>query len=267
MLKSPLARVCLTATMVLGLVASMSATHSWGGYHWARTSNPFTVQVADNVSSAWDSYLDTAVGDWSQSEVLNVAEVAGTNGRNCKPKAGRVEVCNAAYGFNGWLGIAQIWITGGVHITQATTKMNDSYFNTSTYNRPEWKNLVMCQEIGHTFGLAHNDEDFSTTNGTCMDYTNFPGSNQHPNQHDYDQLVAIYSHSDGFTSATTTRLNVPMPPAMGLIDMDNPRNWGQSIHRNANGRQETFELDFGNGAKVVTEVFWADHDDAHEHTH
>src|SRR5688572_19814874 len=108
MLKSPLARVCLTATMVLGLVASMSATHSWGGYHWARTSNPFTVQVADNVSSAWDSYLDTAVGDWSQSDVLNVAEVAGTNGRNCKPKAGRVEVCNAAYGFNGWLGIAQI---------------------------------------------------------------------------------------------------------------------------------------------------------------
>ena len=28
--------------------------HSWGGYHWARTSNPFTLQVYDNVNSTWD---------------------------------------------------------------------------------------------------------------------------------------------------------------------------------------------------------------------
>ena len=26
------------------------ANHSWGGYHWARTSNPFTVKLGDNVS-------------------------------------------------------------------------------------------------------------------------------------------------------------------------------------------------------------------------
>jgi len=57
-----------------------------------------------------------------------------------------------------------------------------------------------------------------------------------------------------------------MPPAMGLIDLDNPRNWGRSVARSANGRQETFELDFGSGNKVVTEVFWADPDsDAHVH--
>ena len=29
-----------------------------------------------------------------------------------------------------------------------------------------------------------------------MDYTNSPGSNQHPNQHDYDMLDAIYGHLD-----------------------------------------------------------------------
>jgi hypothetical protein len=27
-----------------------------GNYHWARTSNPFTLKLGDNVSSAWDSY-------------------------------------------------------------------------------------------------------------------------------------------------------------------------------------------------------------------
>src|SRR5688572_31754287 len=51
----------------------------------------------------------------------------------CRPTAGRIEVCNAAYGNNGWLGIAQIWISGA-HITQGTTKLNDTYFNTDTYN-------------------------------------------------------------------------------------------------------------------------------------
>ena len=259
MVKSTLARVCIATTIVIGLSTSLSATHSWGGYHWARTSNPFTLDVAENLSSTWEPFLGTTVNDWSASTVLDLNEVAGTNNRNCKPKAGRVEVCNAAYGNNGWLGVAQIWITGGVHITQGTTKMNDTYFNTSTYNKVEWRNLVMCQEIGHTFGLAHQDENFDNPNlGSCMDYTSLPATNQHPNAHDYDELELIYSHNDTINTATSTRLPLAMPPAMGLIDLDNPANWGQSVHRSANGRQETFELDFGGGNKVVTEVFWAD---------
>ncbi len=33
----------------------------------------------------------------------------------------------------------------------------------------------MCQEIGHDFGLDHQDENFNNPNlGTCMDYTNDP---------------------------------------------------------------------------------------------
>ena len=261
MSKSAFARVCVaSAIAIVGLAPSLSASHSWGGYHWAREASPFTLQVDDNVSSAWDVNLDGAISDWTASTVLDLVKAPGTaNPRTCKPKAGRVEVCNATYGNNGWLGVAQIWITGGVHITQGTTKMNDTYFNTSTYNTTAWRNLVMCQEIGHTFGLAHQDENFNNNNlGTCMDYTSDPGSNQHPNQHDYDMLVSIYTHLDSLTTASTTRLPLAMPPAMGLIDLDNPANWGQSIHRSANGRQETFELDFGAGNKVVTEVFWAD---------
>ena len=35
-----------------------SANHSWGGYHWARTANPFTIKAGDNVDSSWDAYLD-----------------------------------------------------------------------------------------------------------------------------------------------------------------------------------------------------------------
>jgi hypothetical protein len=58
----------------------------------------------------------------------------------------------------------------------------------------------MCQEIAHDFGLDHQDEAFSNPNlGSCMDYTNDPDgppSNEHPNAHDFEQLAAIYAHSD-----------------------------------------------------------------------
>jgi hypothetical protein len=50
---------------------------------------------------------------------------------------------------------------------------------------------VSCQEVGHTLGLDHQDENFNNANlGTCMDYKNNQSTNQHPNKHDYDQFVA-----------------------------------------------------------------------------
>src|SRR4026208_506077 len=131
-------RFMFMLALVLALVAfpgSASANHSWGKYHWARTSNPFTLKVGDNVNAAWDSYLNEAISDWSQSTVLDLTKVAGsTSGSACAPTSGRIETCNAAYGTTGWLGIAQIWTARGAHIVQATTKVNDTYFNQAQYN-------------------------------------------------------------------------------------------------------------------------------------
>ena len=134
-------------------ISFANADHTWGPYHWARTSNPFTLKLGDNVSGVWDTHLALTSADWSLSSVLDTVIVTGNNVRKpkaCKPKTGRGEVCNAKYGFNGWLGVASIWISGE-HITQGTVKLNDTYFNTSTYNTSPWRNLVMCQEVGHIF--------------------------------------------------------------------------------------------------------------------
>lgn len=263
-------RLLLAASAIaIGLAATTSANHSWGGYHWARTSNPFTLKVGDNVSSAWDAYLDEAIADWSASSVLNLAKVTGgTRPKNCRPTAGRIEACNERYGNTGWLGIAQIWLTGG-HISQAITKLNDTYFNTPTYNTPAWRRMVTCQEIAHDFGLDHQDENFSNANlGSCMDYTNDPDgppSNEHPNQHDFDQLVSIYSHLDSSSTIGQSSLPSSMPPAMGNIEFENPGQWGRLIRSNANGRVQIFEQDFGNGHKVITHVFWADPERDRQH--
>ena len=246
--------VALLATAALGLATVLSApanaTHAWNDYHWARTANPFPLLVGDNVSSAWDGYLVTSTGQWSQSSVLDLTGTAGgTTGKRCRATAGRVEVCSAAYGRNGWLGLASIWLTGGSHITQGTVKVNDTYFALAAYNTPDERAHVMCQEIGHTFGLGHTSED-GTTQDTCMDYSQSPTSTA-PNLHDYQMLEAIYAHLD----ATTT---VGAASASSAHEVGNdPSSWGREVHRSADGHHSTFVRYFGGGHSVVTEVTWA----------
>lgn len=233
--------------------AAATANHSWGGYHWARTSNPFTLKLGDNVTSTWDPILATTSSDWTTSTVLDTTIVPGeaVNVKPCKGPTGRVQVCNSSYGNNGWLGLAQIWVSGK-HITKGTVKVNDYYFDSPTYNTTAWRNLVMCQEVGHTLGLDHQDENFNNANlGTCMDYTSDPSTNQHPNQHDYDELGIIYSHLDSFTT-----LSAPTQGSSGAAGAE-ASSWGRQVASSNGGRTQTFYSDLGRGQGVFTFVIWA----------
>lgn len=253
---------------LIGMVASSAepadASHSWGPYHWARTGDPFTLTLVNSVTPDWDSYLGTAKADWAVSDRLNFTEVQGSEGstsrKRCQPINGEVRVCNANYGQNGWLGRASIWISGS-HITQGITQMNDSYLN-AAYNTPAWRRLVMCQEIGHTFGLGHQDEDFYNPNlGTCMDYTTDPAgtaanpdqlSNEHPNTHDYGQLNTIYSHLDSsntFKATPTAGAGVPDQAS------NNRSDWGRVIRSDDQGDPILYRLDLGGGRVLFTWVF------------
>jgi hypothetical protein len=230
-----LAAVLIVAAGVGSTVAS--ASHSWGNYHWARTANPFTVPYADNVTSNWDSLLRASANDWSRSSVLDSPVEAGGSGKRCHATNGRIEVCNGAYGFNGWLGLAQIW-TRGSHIVRATAKMNDSYLSSATYSNTN-RQHVMCQEVGHGYGLGHQDESGADLN-TCMDYADAL-DNPSPNAHDYQQLETIYnSHVD----STST---------LGAV----PASAGRVIHRHDGLRSSYVEEDLGHGFRRHTFIFHA----------
>ncbi len=87
---------------------------------------------------------------------------------------GTVQVCNANYGANGWLGYANVWTSGGF-IVQGTVRLNDYYFSMTKYNTDAWRNATICQEVGHTLGLTHVDTIRTNLNlGSCTDYTNDP---------------------------------------------------------------------------------------------
>ena len=215
----------LFAAATVAAIAAVSApaalaNHSWNGYHWARQSNPFTVKLGNNVSGLWDGMLQTASSDWSQSNVLDTSVVAGgTRPKPCKATLGRVEVCSASYGNSGWLGVATIWLqSGSSHIVQGTVKNNDYYFGSSSYqyNNTAEMQHVICQEIGHTFGLDHQSTDGTPLN-TCMDYYHNTSASDtvstHPNKHDYDELATIYAHLDSTTTigaASTSSHLVPL---------------------------------------------------------
>lgn len=248
------ARIALALAAATATIATpVLATHSWNGYHWARTTAELTVPVYDNVDGNWDFYLAQANADWNQSTVIASPLLPGTNNpKTCKNVAGTIQVCNASYGRTGWLGIAGISISGG-HITQGYTKLNDTYYNTATYNTPAWRALVTCQEVGHDYGLAHQDENFTNPNlNTCMDYTNNPESNQHPNAHDYDELLTIYNHLESASSAGGRGNS-----GLGAVPGDTPAEWGRAIHFDGYGRPDLFERIDGPGQKTITHVFWA----------
>jgi len=250
--KSTILKIAAFATVAGLLATPVVASHSWNGYHWLRTTTQISPPVGDNVTATWDGYLQTAVSDWNQSTVIESPLVAGSTApRTCKPKAGTIQVCNAAYGQTGWLGIASIWLSGG-HISQGTTKLNDTYYAMAQYNTPSWRAAVTCQELGHDYGLAHQDEDFSTdATNSCMEYTSWPEGNEHPDQHDYDQLLEIYDHFESGSQAAASR-SVPSQAAIGNALKD----FGRVIGTDKQGHWNKFERDLGNGVKVITHVTW-----------
>jgi len=272
------------ASLVIGTcmfgVTSASATPGWNGYHWARTRNPLVLRINASLTGSWGPYVNAALSDWnsfppSLTDVLDFNPATyvpvSVNTKKCNPIAGQVLVCNDAYGTRGWLGLAQVWLSGS-HITQGTVKLNDSYFLTPQYNIPAWRQMIACQEIGHTFGLDHQDENFDNPNlGTCMDYTNNParndgsGTNLHPNQTDYATLDAIYQHLDTTNTAvlgaaaTNFGIRVPgkaVPQAEEGIG-DTMADWGRAVHFDSRGRPDKFIRQLANGRKAATHVFWA----------
>ncbi len=237
---------------VMYFPSGTGATNSWGGYHWARTANPFTLKVVDSNTVDWDDNRLATITDWSTSNVLDLTNEAGDSSSNARKRCvmitGKIHSCNAAYGNNGWLGLASINITGGVHITQGSAKMNDSYFNGGGYSETN-RQHVMCQEIGHTFGLDHQSTSGADLN-TCMDYASAL-DNPRPNAHDYDELGIIYAHLDSFTT-----IGFAAAAANSFVDEDAPENWGRLVSQSKNGRSSTYERDNWDGTRKATHVFW-----------
>jgi hypothetical protein len=133
--------------------------------------------------------------------------------------------------------------------------------------------MVYCQEVGHDYGLGHVNENFNDPNtGSCMDYTNDPsrndgaGTNEYPNNHDYNELLTIYSHVDALVFDTETE-DATRPRTIEEI-LSKADQWGTPISFDGNGRPDVFYRPIapnhggGHGDEPfldgeLTHVFWA----------
>ena len=267
------------AALAAVLISTASyAVHSWGDYHWARTSSSFNLPIVNSTTSDWQVYVTQAISDWSDwsdwsewtdPSMLNMIEergdISSRTRRKCKAPGGKVRICNLAYGNNGWLGLAGISIDSEGHIVSGYTKLNDTYFATGFYNNDAWRQSVTCQELGHNIGLGHQDVDFNNDSlDSCMDYQIDPFKD--PNEHDYEQLGTIYGHIDGYDSYAGGGDGVVVgddgcnaPPGRGCNKGEVPgRNgdigWGMSIGRR--GQTESFMRIDPDGTRHVTYVTW-----------
>ena len=201
------------STGLLAAPANAVTTGSWNGYRWARTGT-LAIKTVNRTSSAWTSFFPNALAGWSQASQLNLIGSRGTVQSTCAATLATIQVCSGRYGTNGWLGYANVWTSGGF-IVMATVRLNETYFQQSAYNTSAWRKSVLCQELGHTIGLAHNNTMRGDDNtGSCMDYTNDPDggtaygpSNLAPGSMDFAGLNIIYRSLDR-TQLPGTRLTM-----------------------------------------------------------
>lgn len=264
--------VSLAVLLAASMVSTASwAGHSWGKYKWKPASVMLSLELGDNLDATWTDHLRDAIYgaatlpvSWNNSVVVEAKVVTGlTTGALCEVNTGTVQVCNANYGDTGWLGIAQIQTSRGTTIVAGLAKQNDYYFDQPAYNTVAWRQMVMCQEVAHTFGLGHQDENFGNTNlGSCMDYTSNPlgpPNNTMPNDHDFAQLEAIYGGGGGGGGC-----NPKSPKCNPSTAAGGHAEFGLLV--SGHGGIEVYEKNLGNGRKLVTQVTWTlEHAENHRH--
>jgi hypothetical protein len=273
-------RIALATGIVLFSLTPAAANHAIG-VHWAGDGQNLVLKVNTSITPQWDAPVATAISDWDQSTELTLhSQTVVTDRRKCNPIVGEILVCDFSYGQTGWLALAtEVYRIADNHIVFANVRLNDTYSNIPRFGNkgPDWRQIAACQELGHTFGLAHQDEVSDNVNlGSCMDYTFAPAggvvegfdygpSNLHPNAHDYDELSIIYDHDDGFTTSSASATNFGIrevgkaaPQAQSAPGLGDVRAaWGYAVHRDKQGRPDVFLKDVGNGQQAMTHVYWA----------
>lgn len=94
-------RLALVVSVGLAFATSTAlANHSWGGYHWARTTPQFTLKLGNNLTSTdWRSHLSSSSANWNSGRTpLLTSIVAGSSNKRCSMVVGTTQVCNSEYG-------------------------------------------------------------------------------------------------------------------------------------------------------------------------
>lgn len=184
----------IAAALASILVAPTPPAHAAAasaGYHWYNTTNgEVTVKFLSKVESIWDRGVSHAAKVWTESDKVNATVVDKAPDSSCGLARGKVNICSGHYS-GGWAGLTEVTYTVSGHVLTARMRLNDSTPSTARI-------AVACHEMGHAFGLAHNDPGDTTS---CMTPT-VTSAQKNPDNSNYNKLDQIYQHQpDGATRA------------------------------------------------------------------
>mmetsp|Transcript_7780 Transcript_7780/g.8916 ORF Transcript_7780/g.8916 Transcript_7780/m.8916 type:complete len:335 (-) Transcript_7780:157-1161(-) len=179
---------------------------------WASYGEKLELTIENALDDNWTPYLEEYVTKWDngkpESLTLTISRVKVDNA--CKPSFGKLKVCNGDYGKTTWEGLNLSLVKGG-YIRWSTSRMNDYFLSSGSEAA---KKFTMCHELGHGFGLAHSDEDYTNRNrGDCMDYTHKPEGNLSTGRSNHITLKKVYGsskkQSQNPTSASDSTKEIP----------------------------------------------------------
>lgn len=264
---SLLTRWMCAAVLILLVMGSASvpifATHPPTLHHWRRANAAIRqIPIRRMHSAIWIARYATAYADWRNPAMTKVRPIQGAIGgpsNTCPPVLNQMTSCDGAYGNTGWLALTSIWANAGGHISQTTSKLNNKYFNMPPYNTVAYRQYLICQQIGRSFGLAlANGVPNNRNTGSCMDATNDPDggpggasptdpNNLHPNAHDYAVVNAKHNHIGsilpGFGQAEEE--SVAMSQAAAAFNPMKLSELGIPVWSSNDGRLEQYDRQFG----------------------
>jgi len=172
-----IAKTVFLAVIVLGLcLVNIQAiqAHNWGSWHWDKSTIKMFVYGSHQAQSI------NAIADWDSHTDLSLP---------LKGSHTDVSVFGANAGAVGWGGLASIknyefdwwhkWCW--CRITHAHAQLN-TYYGWSLASAQG----VLCQEVGHTFGLDHS------ATGDCMAKGYYTPNSNFTSPHNWSDINAKY---------------------------------------------------------------------------
>jgi hypothetical protein len=186
-------------------MGSVGVHQKWLPVNGEEDGRGLTLQIVDNLAngSDWDDYFRAYVEEWDNGTDAVTLNIRTTSyDPDCRGVLRAMKVCNGNYGPTEWNGVNLILVKDG-YIISSIAKMNDYYLEGT--NEAQRK-FTMCHELGHGLGLGHSDENFQNTDtGNCMDYTNTPENNLHPDEYNFKILDELYGSAVGNGTVAESR--------------------------------------------------------------
>jgi len=187
---------------------SDNTTNSWP----TSGEGGLSLEVINALDDTWQTEFAAAMDDWENGnpDALTLTITQAEVDYNCQVLEGVQKVCSANFGDTGWLGINILsTLTDSGEILESIAKMNEYYLRNAEQVERQY---TMCHELGHGFGLPHTDESFTNPSlGNCMDYTNKPEENLHPDETNYQRLVSLYGTVQRRRLGSLSRFNAKRP--------------------------------------------------------